>query len=169
MCHIRYFQSQVFVPDQELSRTEAKRRGHYLACYYPEGRSLAHPDYAEVIRRTETGTQIQRVIYYDRPLPHTDLLRQHMDTYPNLRAEVVLPQVTEGDETIDTVYLYSQKGELRYTEESYLLANSCVEIRKDPIGNVIGSIEYEYDENGDLMVSRERNADGTVISEYVWL
>ncbi len=165
MTHLRYFDSQVFQPEAELSRAEAVQRGHYLACYYTEGEDQTQPERAEVMRHTETGVNIRRVIYYNRALPHTQVIYQHMARYPGLPFDIVLPLTTTDDETVRTDYHYAPTGHLRYTTTTRWNARHFLEIRRDPQGHLIGSLESEYDEAGNHLVSRERNADGTIISE----
>ncbi len=70
MTNIKYFESQVFNEEEEISYSEALKRSLYVACHFVENT----PDFAELIGHGK----IDRVVYYNREWPNEGLLKTHL-------------------------------------------------------------------------------------------
>jgi hypothetical protein len=116
------------MPGKELSREEATQRGQYLKCYYTDQNHLEH---AEVIQHTETGEDICRIIYYDRLLPHSRIIRQHQATYPDVPLDIVLLLAPKDDENVRIARHYGADGRPRYTQIAHWHGRHVMEVHKD--------------------------------------
>lgn len=156
---VRYFRSQVFAEDEEMTEAEALGAGSYVAAHYLG----SSPDYAEV----HAGGRIE-VVYYERPLPHESLVEAHRAKYGNVPFKILTPMSAQGGRRGREVYHYGGDGVLwGVDEEQYDERGEMVlERHMDEERRLVGTVEYEYDEDGRLCRARELNPDGTVVYEY---
>lgn len=159
MTSSRYFQSQVFDKESEMSHLEALKRGSHIECYFLNEK----PSYAEFVE----DERIYYVFYYNRRWPDRDLVNQHLSRY-DVPFEIVTPSLKNQDVNIVQHFAHKKTGELESITEKYLNDedNYLREVSMDKDRNVIGILEYEYNAAGDLKYTRELRPDGAVISEY---
>lgn len=159
MTNVKYFESQVFSTEEEISYSEALNRSWYVACHYSDNT----PNFAEVIGHGK----VDKVIYYKRKWPDEDLLKQHLSQYKDYPFEVIsLPMEIDGKHIRERFFCNSA-GQLQAITQEHINYQGDLlrEVRMDSQRKLYGSIEYEYDASGELSIVRELAPDGTVISE----
>ncbi|MDY6898168.1 MAG: hypothetical protein SWZ49_08820 [Cyanobacteriota bacterium] len=159
MTDIKYFESQVFSKEEEISHSEALNRSWYVVCHYTDN----HPDFAEVIGHGK----VDRVIYYNRNWPDEALLEKHLSRYENSPFEVITSSREIETKLIREIYFCNGIGKLQaITEEHFNHQwDLLIEVRMDANRNIYGTIEYVYNASGELAIVRECSPDGTAISE----
>jgi hypothetical protein len=159
MTNVKYFESQVFSTEEEISYSEALNRSWYVACHYSDNT----PDFAEVIGHGK----VDNVVYYNRKWPDEDLLKQHLSQYKDCPFEVISLPIEIDGKQIREIFLCNSAGQLQAITEEHLNSEGDIlrDIRMDSQRNLYGSIEYEYDASGEISIVRELAPDGTVILE----
>lgn len=156
----RYFTSQVYNKDSELSEAEALKRTGYVACYFSGNK----PEYAELI---EEGN-VYRVIYYNQQFPLDKGILQKQQSRKNKAPfEIALsPEYIEGKE-ITKYYCFKAEGEFDFILEHHADSegNLLLEIHRDENYVATSCMEYEYDDTGEPLFIREYNTDGKLVSE----
>jgi hypothetical protein len=156
----KYYDSQVFNEDSELSEAETFEREFYVVCYF-SGDKL---EYAEVI---EKGN-VYRVIYYDQQLPPSErILEKQRSRKEKTPFELALTPEYIGDKEITKYYCFKAEGEFDFILEHHADSegNLLLEIHRDENHIATSSMEYEYDDTGETLFIREYNADGKMVSE----
>ena len=162
MANVKYFPSQVFSEEEEISYAEALNRSYYVACHY----SNDTPDFAELIGHGK----LDRVVYYHRKWPDEGLLTQHLTRYKDCPFEVISSPIEIDGKRIHEKFFCNGAGQLQaitQITEEHLNDGGVLEreIRMDAQRSLYGSIEYEYDASGEISIVREIAPDGTVILE----
>jgi hypothetical protein len=159
MTDVKYFESQVFSTEEEISYSEALSRSWYVACHYSDNT----PDFAEVIGHGK----VDNVVYYNRKWPDEVVLKKHLAQYKTCPFEVVSSAIEIDGRYIREIFFCNRAGQLEAITQEQINAQGDVlmEVRMDSNRNIYGTIEYEYDASGELSIVRERTPDGTVISE----
>jgi hypothetical protein len=159
MTIIKYFESQVFGEDGEISYSEAVNRTWYVACYYLEG----NPDFAEIIG----NGKLERVVYYNRKWPDEFLLKNHLNRYNEFPFEVVSSLIEIDGKHVRDIFYCNSAGQLQAITEEHISyqGDPLMQVRMDSQRNIYGKIEYEYNPLGELSLVRELTQDGTVMSE----
>ncbi len=146
MENIRYFASQVFDDQEQLSYPEALERSWYVACHFID----ETPDFAEVIG----NGKVDKVVYYNRNHPDEALVSEHISRYKDkdYPFEVITPDRKIQEEFIREIYFCNSAGELQsiVEEHSNLQGNLIMEVRMDSNKNPCGKIQYYYNTQGDL-------------------
>jgi hypothetical protein len=146
-------------PERVLSLEEAAITPAYVTYYY-EGDRLAK---VENIRENT----VQSVKYLDRPWPDEELLVQHRRDYGAVPFQVLTQAVGEPTGTrrrlyhIDAAGAVVEYAEHEFDERGDLIAES----RYTPDGELFERTEYVYDD-GELVLTRELDPDGTILSEW---
>lgn len=162
MGQIKYFDSQVFDADSELTQDEAEARGSYVRAFLDEQASACK---AEVVR--DRG--VAEVIYYGASSEHeTELLPAHQAAYPGVPFQTVSRTVRNGDVWQQRKQRYDAHAALRETVIEILdeRGQLLVEVRQDEEGMVTSRREYEYDDQGDIVRAREYDSQGRMVDEY---
>ena len=157
----KYFKSQTFDRESELSKTDAIARGNYVLCYF---NSSNLPDYSELVEEEK----VYRVIFYDRNWPDEEVLQKQVSSASKVPFEVVSEREISRNGEVIKSYSFTPEGKLDLIIEKHLNTNGDLELEiyKDENQAFLGSIEYQYDDDtGDLIFSREYAADGKLISE----
>jgi hypothetical protein len=146
-------------PDREISREEALRSGSYLARHYVGG-VLAR------IEIVEDGSP-SGVGYYGRTWPDHALVRWHLQNYGPVRFSIFTPIEDRGGDRIRKVYEMDGTGAMRGRAEHVLNSQGDIlsETRMTAEGKPIGRLEYAYNENGDLTLTREFGPNGELYDE----
>jgi hypothetical protein len=156
----KYYDSQVFNEDSELSEAKAFERNCYVACYFLEN----VPKYAELL---ENG-KVYRVVYYNQSWPPNEsILKQQLSRKERTQFELVSPSEYLGSKEIVKHFCFKADGSFSFTHEKHfsLEGNLLLEVYRDTDHNITGSTEYEYDDAEELLFIREYNADGKMVSE----
>jgi hypothetical protein len=158
---IKYYTSQVFKEEYEISFSEAQHRESYVACY------LNDQDQSERAEIFENKI-IYHVVYYSQAWPNDAIVNQHINSFPQVSFELKSSLKKEGNEYIRQIYFHNKEGKLKSITDEYLddSGNLLRQVRMDIYRNVSGIIEYEYDNFGELEYTRERLPNGKVISTY---
>jgi hypothetical protein len=162
MTQNKYFDSQVFEQDSEITESEAKALGIYVRAFIDDH---GHMHRAEVVR----DHQVTEVVYHgvEGDLD-TALREQHRAAYPGVPFQITgAPVATEqgqerrkerydagGTLTAVVIEVLDDRGEL------------LTEFRRDPHGVLTSRTEYEYDEQGELAWAREYDGQGRLVDEY---
>jgi hypothetical protein len=156
----KYFESQTFDLESELSQAEAIARGNYVLCYFNANNE---PDYAELIEEEK----IYRIVFYNRNWPNEELLKQQLMSAEKVPFEINLKSDLSKSGEIQKSYNFTPDGQLDLIIERHIDTHGDLqlEIYRDNSQNLLGKIEYEYSSTGDLASSREYAADGELISE----
>ena len=159
MTNVKYFESQVFKKEEEMSSSEALNRSWYVVCHYSD----KNPDFAEIIGHGK----VDKVVYYNRKWPDEDVLKKHLSQYKDCPFEIVSSSRKIDGKHIREIFFCNSAGQLEAITQEQMNAQGdlLMEVRMAPNRNLYGTIEYEYDVSGELSVVRERAPDGTVISE----
>jgi hypothetical protein len=155
----KYYTSQVFNEDSEISEMEALKRGSYVVCYFLGGK----PEYAENIE----GKNVRHVIHFVQQWPSESAFKKQRSRKDKTTFEFALPPEYIGHKEITKYYYFKAGGEFNFILEYHDDPdnNLLLEIRRDENQNVRGLIEHEYDATGELLFIREYNADGKMVSE----
>lgn len=146
-------------PEREISREDAFHSGSYVGRHY-SGEIL---DHVEIV---EMGSRVL-VIYYGRAWPDSDLVRSHHTSYGAVPFEVYAPIERRHDASVQIVFELDDTGTLRGISEHELgdRGELLSETRMTADGRTIGRLEYVYDENGDIALTREFGPDGELYDE----
>jgi hypothetical protein len=161
MINKKYFESQTLDSQSELSQVEAIARGNYVLCYFDANNE---PDYAELIEEGE----IYRIVFFNRNWPDKEVLRKRLESTVRVPFEVNLKSNFSESGEIQKSYNFTPEGKLDLIVERHidLGGDLQTELYRDEHQNLLGRIEYEYDQStGALAFSREYAADGGLISE----
>jgi hypothetical protein len=156
----KYYDSQVFNEENEISEAEAFERTYYVVCYF----SGEKPEYAELLEKGK----VYRVVYYDQQLPPSEsILQKQHSRKDKTPFELALPPEYVGDKEIAKYYCFKAECEFDFILEYHSNAegNLLLEIHRDENHIATSSTEYEYDDVGELLFIREYNADGKMVSE----
>jgi hypothetical protein len=157
----KYFESQTFNSQSELSQAEAIARGNYVLCYFDANNE---PDYAELVEDAE----IYRIVFFNRNWPDKEILQKQLEATIKVPFEVNLKSNLSENGEIRKSYNFTPEGQLDLIVERHINLDGDLqsEFYRDEHQNLLGRIEYEYDQHtGDLAFSREYAADGGLISE----
>jgi hypothetical protein len=160
----RYFISQVYDEESEITEAEAFERACYVVCYFSEEK----PEYAELIENGE----IYRVIYYEKHWPHReDFIARQLSRKDKTPYEIALPSEYLDNEEISKYYCFKAEGEFDFILENHIDSNGNLlsEIHLDENHIAISSTDYEYDETGELLFIREYNVEGKLVSELDYI
>jgi hypothetical protein len=158
----RYFRSQVYTADQEISEAETRESGGYVAAVFSED----SPVYAEV---RGGGGGVTKVVYYDRPAADAAHAEAHAAKYGGgTPFEVITQTLDEGGRRARDIYHYGGGGALAGIDREWLDERGEVtsEVHMDAGRRVVSRVEYEYGDDGALTRAQEFDADGTLIDEY---
>lgn len=162
MTQTKYFDSQVFEQDSEITESEAKARGIYVRAFM-DGHGSVYK--AEVVH----DHQVTEVVYQGVEGELDIALReQHRAAYPGVSFQMTgAPVATEqgqerrkerydagGTLTEVVIEVLDDRGEL------------LTEFRRDPHGALTSRTEYEYDEHGELAWAREYDGQDRLVDEY---
>lgn len=121
------------------------------------------PSEPDVLLEMRDGV-VRSVTYVDQPWPSPGLMRRHRETYGPMPFRVLTP-VTGARRTcldVDASGTVVEQTEQEIGRDGDVLA----ETRRTPGGQFLERIEYEYDENGEIRLTRELDEDGTVRQEW---
>jgi hypothetical protein len=154
----KYFSTRMMRPSDELSASEARARGDYVLGHFTGGK----PERAEIVR----GGALRSVVYFDGDANDESLKARHLSRY-GCPFEIVQPTRMDGGLTVREAFHYGADGTLSWVGGQHVDARGVLikEVRRGPDRSVETTTEYEYDEEGEMRLSRIRNRDGVVISE----
>lgn len=154
----KYFRTRMMRPSDELSASEARERGDYVLGHLTGDK----PESAEIVR----GGAVRSVVYFDGDANDESLKARHLSRY-QCPFEIVQPIRVEGGLTVREAFHYGADGALSWVGEQHVDTRGALikEVRRGPDRGVETTTEYEYDEEGEMRLSRIRNRDGVVISE----
>lgn len=155
----RYFRSQVFTTDEEISEKEALSSGIYIAAHYENGRL----NFAEV-----HVEGLHEVIYYE-PLTATEsLMHSHITKYGNVPFKVMRTISRDNGGKVREISHFDGTGKFLGVKREHLnqSGNPVLELHMGPARNLVTRIEYDYDANGTFIRAREFNPDGTLVHRY---
>lgn len=153
---LRYYESQQYVPEDQLTAEEALGRGSFVRAHVIADRV----DHAEVVIASETS----KVVYY-RERASAEIVEWHQHRYGQRPCEIRTPRRSEGDLQIAETHLYNAAGTL--TEINRLIegAGTMEEHRLLPDRSLFQTVEYVLNEDGDIELVRTRDGKGTILSE----
>ena len=158
----RYYHSHIFTTDEEMPEAEARESGSYVAHHVGPG---AGESRAECF----LDGKLVQVTYYGKDRPDDALASEHRRRYD-------CPFVVEGrKQTVGAVsvirsFYVASSGETQHIKEVHIDAADNVqrEVMLDAAGTVTSSVEYTYDQSGDLLQVRELDRNGLVMSEEIY-
>jgi hypothetical protein len=155
----KYYDSQAFSKDSEISEIEALEKGSYVVCYLSENK----PEYAEHIK----GKKVQRVIHFVQQWPNEIIFQKQLSRKDKTPFEFALPSEYIADKEVKKYYCFKAEGEFDFILEYHVSSegNLLLEIHRDDNYSATSSTEYEYDDAGELLFIREYNAEGRLVSE----
>lgn len=163
MSQIRYFDSQVFDQDSEITQGEAELRGVYVRAFTNEHGSVYK---AEVVRDREVA---EVVYYHDATDEHeAELLPAHQAAYPGVPFQTVSRTVVKEGRRQQRKQRYDANATMTEVVIEVLdeRGELLVEVRQNPDGAVTLRREYEYDAQGDIVRAREYDGQGRQVDEY---
>ena len=147
--------------DRELTAAEAARAADRISRYYAGDRLVR----VEVVR----DGSVRMLRYLDREWPDPELLAAHRGEYGEQPFEVLSPTVPAPDgggrRQVWSVRADGSLGEyadMALDDEGEILS----EDRFTSDGKRFARMEYEYDADGELVLTRELDGDGNVLSEW---
>ena len=155
----RYFCSQIYTDDKEISEVQALETGSYVRAVFRGG----NVDRAEVVM----WKAIHHVVYYERTWPDTLLLAFHQSHYSGVPFKVSGSPVSVPGGTDFDVYEVEANGRLQRVIRRRLdrRGNPVTESFRGPEGADLGSFRYEY-QAGELRRVVEVRPDGTERLEF---
>lgn len=147
--------------DRELTPEEAERTPDRVSRYFVGDRLVR----VEVVR----DGRVRMVRYLDREGPDEQLLAQHRRDYGEMPFDVLSPtEPAPGGGRRRRAWSVRADGTLGERSEQELddQGEILVEERFTPNGRRLERTEYKYDADGELVLTRELDADGTVLSEW---
>ena len=156
---MRLYESQWdFSAKNEITPEQAQTLRSFVRAHLVDGKV----EHAETIYPPD---RIELVVYYDQT-PSEALVKRHQARYGQTRLSISLPKQREGEYTISELYEYDSEGVLLHRERCALDKDEWPqrEWHYDRANVLYEIVEYEYDENGDV-VSRSFAPDGTLMHE----
>lgn len=146
-------------PEREISKEEALQLGSFLVRNY-RGGVLSH---VEIVK----GGSPVSVIYHGHRWPDLELLERHIESYGPVPFKVFTPIEEQSGNRIRYIYELDGKGTLRGKAEHILDARGelLAETRMTEQGKPIGRVEYVYDKDGDLILTKEFGPNGELYDE----
>jgi hypothetical protein len=143
--HKKYFDSQVFNEESEISETEALERDSYVVAYFRDN----EPYYAEHVKEGN----IQRVLHFVQHWPCEDILQKQISSNLEIPFEFILPPENIGAIEVRKYYFFNANGEFDFILEYHINTQGdlLLEVHKDESYNITGSTKYEYDDAGELL------------------
>jgi hypothetical protein len=156
---IRYYRSQVFTADDEMTPEQARSASGFVRAFAIDGKVVR----AEIVSAPD---KIDYVAYYE-VAPSENLIRQHRERYGARPFHISPPRRQENEYVVAETYEYNAHGELIEREQTYLDAKKWPRLQRRlaPNGDLLETVEYEYEADGNLAIVRTRAADGTVLHE----
>lgn len=146
-------------PEQEISPEEADRLKSYLVRYYK----------ADTLFQSaliEMGDCIS-VTYHNQEWPNPELVEHHRANHGNTPFRVFTPVKEKDQARLQRVVELQANGDIAgYAEhilgrEGELLSETRMTAQED----VIERLEYTYDESGEIVLTREYDAQGRLCNE----
>lgn len=153
----RYYDSQVYLPENELSAADVSTRKSYVKAHFSNG----------AIERAEVviNGSLNRVVYY-RDVWSEVVGELHRELYDAVPYRVSLPDRRENGADVRDVYICNKDGALVEIERSISSADGWIqqEDRLRPDGSVMLTAEYAYNDEGEIVTVTTRDGSGKVLS-----
>lgn len=154
----RYFRSQIYTENEEMSKDQALREGTYVRTAFTDNR----PERAEIFNRS----QLKALVYYGRNPQDAELARTHIEEYGSVPMTIYGPSSRTAEGELQTLSGWNLVGEL------FHFTKRLVDDRGEPLreevfaanGALLGIRRFEYN-GGELTRIVFTRADGAEIVE----
>jgi hypothetical protein len=139
-----------------------------LAQFKAEGGVMAYKNNLNNIVKCELFLEKERTyVVYFSSWPSQDIIDEHVVSYPGCDFEINhKKQDSNGNDTYIR-YICSPDGKLRHVIEELMNSNGDI-VRENRLSEkleFLGALEYEYDMDGEISLTREIAQNGDIISE----
>lgn len=133
-----------------------------------EGGVIAFQNVLGEIEKCELHTEkeLSHVVYFSS-WPSKELIKKHITSYPNCRFEIKSKLKGPDGKRFYKRYVCTPEGNLEFVIEEFMNSKGDIvrENRLDSELKFVGAIEYEYDKDGEIILTREIAENGDIISE----
>ncbi|WP_010251958.1 hypothetical protein [Acetivibrio cellulolyticus] len=144
---------------EKISKEEADNNEYYEIAYYNEAEKRVKVELFE-------NKQLSQLVYPDKEPPFEEIIREHLECYPNMKMEIETPKVFLDDGGYKyTSYIYLLHKNFELVKECYFDKddNLLREVELDENNKPIVISTYVYDESGELIEVIEESPQGNTV------